>query len=125
MSAAYPTPVESLSDEELATLSAEIEAQCCLHEEDGDDDWCGKDYDPDATDRFFAMRREIARRAWEALTPEERKAQTVRIRLITDEALGALARNMAFAKTLSRDFEGQFSKIGSPIHLRTPPRYRG
>src|SRR5688500_14885788 len=65
----YPTDVRTLSDEDLATLSMELEE--AYRHWGGDDEYWSDDH---AEKRYYEMRAEIKRR-WEDRNPEEAEQQ--------------------------------------------------
>ena len=120
---AYSQDVRTLTDEELKTLSEEMNEAFVRPNDDGDADWI----DSEAEDRYWEMCSEIERRRWEALTPEQQEAEVRARGEFTRAALEVLANNLKLnllnLPTLDAGFGARVPKIGATITVREPPRW--
>lgn len=121
MNATYPSPVESLSAEELKVLSAELEEAFCSESRDGDTWWC----DEDAEHRYDAMKAEEWRRFLLANPDYVPPKASELVSMMTRDALNYLQNNVALTRSISDRFHTEFAgiKVGQSISIRKPAKF--
>lgn len=113
-STSYPTPVESLTDNELRVLSSELEE--AYRRSGGDDDYW---LDDEAESRYWEMQHEEGRRFRMANPDWEPPTTRELTRLLAENVLQAFSQNMEFAQNFLPEFG---NKIGSTIQVQRPHR---
>lgn len=121
MTTAYPTPVTELSDEELETLSAELEEAYQSSDEDGFGYWS----DDDAEQRYDAMKAETWRRFLLANPDYVAPPTSELLKVLTRNALECLQRNIQSSSRIEAAFVvSGVRKIGDTINVRRPVGFR-
>ncbi len=117
----YTQDVATMSDDELRLLSAELEEHYDVHYSD---EYTGKCYCDEAADRYQQLVKEIERRRWEALTPEQQSSELKRrgelSRYITEQTMKMLVGSFQFGNLFRNAGE---PKIGDTITVKTPPSF--
>jgi hypothetical protein len=116
----YQSDMRSLSDADLATLSAELSEAYTFsgYEEEV---WT----DSAAEERYWEMRHEIRRR-WAEANPDEAGRQRQELGLVWGEAAKVLSKNLNFTRMVNREYDRQFASqnIGDSLTVRRPARFR-
>lgn len=126
MSLHYQSDVRALSDEELKTLSTEIEE---AYQREGEE--YSYFTDSEAETRYYEMQAELRRR-WDEANPEEAKRRLELAKTFCGDALRIMADNNAhMAQQANRLYDAEFfsgaqwPKIGDTITVRKPERFNG
>lgn len=122
----YQSDVKTLNDEELKSLSLEIEEAFNVY---GDDD-CRLPCDDEAEARFWELYREIQRRRIEAMSPEQREHYFARQAEFSTGYVKTVILGMAdlFKSAdlmkVRNEFDREFgTKIGDTITVNKPRRF--
>ena len=117
----YQSDVAALPDEQLEALSLELQEE---YERNGEEEsyWT----DDDAEQRYYSLQAEIRIR-WDAANPEEaakrRDFFKSGLGSYARLALESIAKSVEATFATSRQFDGEFRKVGDTIQIRKPERF--